>query len=33
MLIMAVNVVRTFQMARGPADVPVAPAPADNAIA
>jgi cytochrome c oxidase cbb3-type subunit 1 len=33
MIIMAVNMVRTFQLAKGPRTVPVAPAPADNAIA
>jgi len=33
MLIMAVNVVRTYRLAHGPYAVPVAPAPADNQLA
>jgi len=32
MVIMAVNVVRTYQLARGPIAIPVLPVPADNAI-
>jgi len=32
MLIMAFNVVRTYQLARGPIAIPVLPVPADNAI-
>src|SRR4249920_297628 len=32
MVIMAVNMVRTYQLARGPIAIPVLPAPADNAI-
>jgi cytochrome c oxidase cbb3-type subunit 1 len=33
MLIMAVNVVRTYRLAHGPYAVPVAPAPTDNQLA